>query len=673
MEGVRMSDRQPFVVPSIDEEDIDWACRILALPSFDEPRRDVLRSMEPLDVEACPGSGKTTLLVAKLAILASKWSDRRRGVCVLSHTNVARREIEERLGNTAAGQRLLSYPHFVGTIHGFINEFLALPWLRSKGIPVKMIDNEVCEGKRWRKIDSGTKQYLKKNWIDYDDYCVINTQYDVRRKNGEAFNFGTHTATYTALRNVCSMVAQEGYFCHDDMFVWAHDLVASIPHMIGYIRERFPLLFLDEVQDNSENQSNLLYSIFCEGDSSVIRQRFGDSNQAIYDYAEQHGATTDVFPHPSIRKDLPNSHRFGQQIADFADPLGLNPHGLQGQGPRLEKIRSDTSGKHAIFLFREGLSGQVIPAYGHYLLEIFSADEIAQGEFMAVGAVHKPPPDDKHNPRTVCNYWTDYDHTLSRSDPHLKSFVHYVEAGQAKSMATGESQHAVEKIAEAFLHLAGLIGSDFKSWKRRYRHRQVVELLRYNVAALEQYLNLVRLWAVNREKLSKQSWDNNPREQTEFIVHALCGEECNFDAVRDFLAWPDAGPSEVSDICEKPSDNVYRHKQDDGEVCIRLGSIHSVKGETHTATLVLETFYKVHHLDRLKAWILGLRRGGDGTNDSRLKLHYVAMTRPSHLLCMAMKKDSICDVDIKTLQQRGFRVGHVQDGGTIRWRSVASE
>ena len=113
--------------PAIEDLDIPWVCELLGLPATafsgadgTDPRLPVLRSMDTLDIEACPGSGKTTLLVAKLAILARKWTQSRRGLCVLSHTNVARREIETSLGNTAAGQRLLSYPHFIGTIHGFV-------------------------------------------------------------------------------------------------------------------------------------------------------------------------------------------------------------------------------------------------------------------------------------------------------------------------------------------------------------------------------------------------------------------------------------------------------------------------------------------------------------------------------------------------------------------------
>lgn len=102
---------QPFEPPQINDEDTAWAAQTLGLPADafsgpdgNDPRLQILKSVATLDVEACPGSGKTTLLVAKLAILARKWTDARRGICILSHTNVARREIESSLGFTHEGE-----------------------------------------------------------------------------------------------------------------------------------------------------------------------------------------------------------------------------------------------------------------------------------------------------------------------------------------------------------------------------------------------------------------------------------------------------------------------------------------------------------------------------------------------------------------------------------------
>jgi len=124
------------LIPEITDEDIDWVRNLMGLGVFDAPRRAFLVARTTLDVSACPGSGKTTLIVAKLAILARKWPHRTKGICVLSHTNVAREEIQRRLGDTVFGQRLLGYPHFIDTIHGFVNRFLALPWLNSNGYAV---------------------------------------------------------------------------------------------------------------------------------------------------------------------------------------------------------------------------------------------------------------------------------------------------------------------------------------------------------------------------------------------------------------------------------------------------------------------------------------------------------------------------------------------------------
>src|SRR5687768_16644869 len=100
-----MVGRSPFTYPEVSDRDVAWACDVLKLKAEafggadgNDPSLGILKSRIAIDVAACPGSGKTTLLVAKLAILARRWTARDQGICVLSHTNVARREIETRLG-----------------------------------------------------------------------------------------------------------------------------------------------------------------------------------------------------------------------------------------------------------------------------------------------------------------------------------------------------------------------------------------------------------------------------------------------------------------------------------------------------------------------------------------------------------------------------------------------
>lgn len=664
-----------FEAPEIADSAIAWACMVLGLPATafsgaegNDPRLPVLKSLDTVDIEACPGSGKTTLLVAKLAVLAGMWTEPRRGICVLSHTNVARRELETKLGSTAEGQRLLSYPHFIGTIHGFVNEFLAVPWLRSNGYPIEMIDNEVALGRRWRKLSAAIRAGLEKNGYDPNLLRVCDAGFGLGEIRWGKGTLGAQTATYQALQTACRQSAQEGYFCHDEMFVWAHDLMDKVPEVTAFLRQRFPLLFIDEVQDNSDAQSTLLQRVFTGGDGPVVRQRYGDANQAIYQYAGQtEEAATDPFPLEAIRTDIPNSFRFGQGVADLADPLALEPQGLQGKRPDPAAGESDTTGKHAIFLFDDGTIGRVLETYAAYLVEVFSTEELRQGTFTAVGAVHRPGAD-TNIPRSVGHYWQDYDHEIGRADPQPQSFVQYVSAGNKLSQMSGETHAMVEKIAEAVIRLARIGSPDFRPGSRKRKHRYVLELLEGKEAARTSYLNLVRGLAVDCAALTEDEWRDNQRPAIVRIVEGITGAAPAGREVDDFLGWGGgAAPAPAGEEAQRASDNVFRYPANDPLVSVRVGSIHSVKGETHTATLVLETFYYAHHLKALKPWLTGERAGrvdASAALQSRLKLHYVAMTRPARLLCLAMREDSVEGDDIVRLKGRGWRVGRVVAGGT---------
>jgi DNA helicase-2/ATP-dependent DNA helicase PcrA len=56
----------------------------------------------------------------------------------------------------------------------------------------------------------------------------------------------------------------------------------KVPGIVDVIRDRFPHLFMDKAQDNSEAQSSILHRIFMKLNSAFIRQRIGDENQAIF-------------------------------------------------------------------------------------------------------------------------------------------------------------------------------------------------------------------------------------------------------------------------------------------------------------------------------------------------------------------------------------------------------
>ncbi len=658
-----------FTPPEIKDDDIRWVSRLMNLPEKafygkdgTDPRHKVLKRMDTIDVAACPGSGKTTLLVAKLAILAEKWEHRTRGICVLSHTNAARREIETRLGNNSVGRRLLSYPHFIGTIHGFVDDFLALPWLRSQGYTIKLIDTEVCLKRRWSTLPPKIRSGLEKKHrgasilsIKSPDFNVGDIQWG---KNGV---LGRDTQTYRELQDTCRRSVEDGYFCYEEMFVWARHLMSIMPDLNQLIRDRFPLLFVDEAQDNSEDQSVILNRIFMQADRPVIRQRFGDSNQAIYGFNEGVGATTDAFPDDSTRVDLPSSHRFGQRIADFADPLGLISYtnGLKGLGPRNNLDSGAQEGPHTIFLFTENSIHRVLPAYGALLLETFSERELRDGSFTAVGQVHKDKGDD-HKPRHVGHYWSDYDSDLSRADPKPQTFIQYVMAGIAAAEKAGETYPAVNKISEGILRLSGMTEGRNSIPLPKHAHRHVLSLLEDHTGPREHYQKLTSEFTLKWRSLTQEEWEGVWRGFVCEIAGAVAGISPVNDEANHFLSWIDGlESSESRPEGPKRNDNYYRYSNNCKMVSIRLGSIHSVKGETHTAMLVLETFFYQHSLASIRDWLFGTNRGVNGSRarvQNCLKVHYVAMTRPAHLLCLAMKQDTLGEDCLEMLKQRGWQV-----------------
>lgn len=679
-----MNERLQFMPPQITNEDIAWTCDVLGLPTTafsgldgKDPRLEILGTNETLDIEACPGSGKTTLLVAKLAILSRKWTDPRRGICVLSHTNVARREIEHRLGNTAEGKRLLSYPHFVGTIHGFVNEFLSIPWLRSLGYPVRVIDNELCEQHRRRLLAlaqfSALARYVTQKEANgklnvMSKWRAASPVFSVLKEDGKPEFKDARKPAAKQLDSLAKKCVGDGYYRYEEMFMWGRDLLDKLPDTREAIRARFPMLFIDEVQDNSEEQSALLFQLFTEGDHPVIRQRFGDANQAIYQHAGQtDGATTDQFPDSRIRRDIPNSHRFGQEIGNLANPLALEFQNLIGCGPPRDTITSDMLGKHTIFLFNDQNIHRVVETYADYLQELFSEHELRKGTFTAIGGVHRPG-EDNNRPRFVGHYWPEYDHELTASEPKPKTFFQYVMAGRKFSHLSGEVHHVVEKVADGILRLARLSNPTANLGNRKRKHRYVLELLVDNPEARATYCDLVTFLAVEQGVPAAVDWASKWSVAITFLAGVIGGVQASPETANAFLDWPLADHQAPDGISSHERDNLFRYPAANPKVQIRVGSIHSVKGETHTATLVMETFYHGHHLKTLKPWLLRQRTGKGNEqvrNLSRLKQHYVAMTRPSHLLCLAMREDAFTSEELAQLKSISWRVARVSDSAAV--------
>jgi DNA helicase-2/ATP-dependent DNA helicase PcrA len=132
----------------------------------------------------------------------------------------------------------------------------------------------------------------------------------------------------------------------------------------------------------------------------------------------------------------------------------------------------------------------------------------------------------------------------------------------------------------------------------------------------------------------------------------------------EFLAWEDcSGATPVSGTKSViQSEGIYLHRAGDVLLPIRFDSIHGVKGETHAATLVVETFARQHDLKELLPVLTATRHGSELKDSARghCKRAFVGMSRPSHLLCLAISAEHVNDVQMTALGANGWKIVKVQ-------------
>lgn len=673
-----MADPQS-IIPEVSNEDVEWICGVMNLREFDRSRQEFISARTTLDVSACPGSGKTTLIVAKLAILAGKWPHRTRGICVLSHTNAAREEIQRRLRGTVVGQQLLSYPHFIDTIHGFVNRFLALPWLNSNGFPSATVDDDVTNAYRRGAITNleywQVENFLRQKHSGFDRIRIKDR--DLHFGLGDRpFPAGPNAVTHQIAKRAVEASSNAGYFCYDEMFIWANALLADSPAVSTWIQRRFPLVIIDEMQDTSALQVGILDSVFPRSGSEVALQRVGDPNQAVFDGTPDGSAATNSFPDYATCLQIPKSFRFGPQIAALASPFAVDavgPDGLQGSGPRVVGDAPDCC-PNTIFIFPDVSTEGVLDAYGQHVLSTFSDSALEQGDVAAVGAVHQDASEigagHAHFPKTVPHYWSGYSAEIARREPHPRTFIQYVRVAQAIVRDGRDLSPGVEKIASGLVRLARRAGSAELLGRRAPKHRALIEALATNVEATAAYRRLLRAFLIDWETQTRASWG---QWQADILTVAagLSGSGATPDTGDSFLVWDEHDPSLQAPAAASPQDagpNVYRVRNSAGRsVDIRLGSVHSMKGQTHLATLLLNTYWYDHSSKRMLPWLLGEKVNLNGAGDrdrTRMLQTYVAMTRPSHLVCLAIPRsvlgeDAALAGHVTTLRARGWQVADV--------------
>lgn len=437
------------------------------------------------------------------------------------------------------------------------------------------------------------------------------------------------TATYNDVLRVKQEITSLGYLTYHDAFAYARRYLTAYPRLADVISRRFSYVFIDEMQDTDGYQYELLESLF--RDRTII-QRFGDPRQTIYGHKSQNA---EPVWNPGQDHAIRSSRRLSPSISRLSQSICSEPLEIHGN----EELPTHP---HTVILFDQRTIENVLPQFGR----IIRRENLSNGPFKAVGAVGRP---NQNQARlSITSYWPSFQKRQLHSranDP----FWGTISQVHSTIRSKGNFSDAYLLLVKAFTEVlrlgqfqtAGgrlftpstLLNSIHEKGEHHYDQFQTFLLT--ICETLYQSNSLDIDFVVNQVKhfIGVIGFTLDARIEDELRVR---GQQLPADQPAD-----GNGP------------NIYVHEEN---IQIEINTIHSVKGQTHQATLVMETYYRNNDLPTILPYLVGGQKKNPGVTILYrfLPLIYVACTRPSHLLCLAMDKGHISEEDKDHISRHGW-------------------
>lgn len=607
--------------------------------SFDRPRRKILLdNKNPFQVQACPWSGKTTLLVAKLMFLAQTLDFSKERICVLTHTNIAVDEIKKKIEKHRNKPwyrefinnvyKLFDYPNHIGTIQVFLNKYLWIPWYEKKyWFRPNAIDDDRIKAYLTKRLEHST--FLNKNPNKKEN--IINANFDIFSLSFDRdINIKPSAITYKRLIATKKQQIEEyRYLKFKEIDYFSLKYLQESENIKSLLQNRFKYVFLDEIQDTHSLHTQILNTLY-EWWNNII-QWFWDYNQEIFNSDRAEKWEFIIFWR--VENQINNSLRLSSTIAENVKNVSIKPQELKWITWRDIPIyfiifeRNNTEKVVDKFI-------EIICKYEQEFLDIKEDDLI----FKAVWWIGKDKEEWKLN---IQSYWKKYNNwKVSKSKTSLFSYFQKIDFKDFKnSWYVLYKENIVNGILHAFNYDKDnqilFDYTDKKSGQIKKKHFSKTTFLEY----LKQN-DLHSEFQRNIYEFSRQiqsdilDWDN--------VRRYMLLLEIDWKKIKDWDFFQKyAIPIWIPNVSK---DNRYPDKGFkiwDRETTIQFATIAKVKWETHTWTLVLDTTYSSETTNRiLQFWEKEKEYTKWWDIAKSLTNYYVAITRATHLLCIAICKDN---------------------------------
>lgn len=666
--------------------------------TFDEAERiKFINYNETCDLLAVPGSGKTTVLLAKLYAMSKQLPfNNGSGILVLSHTNAAVDEIESKLKTNCP--KLFEYPNFVGTVQGFVNKFLASPANCLKyGSYITKNDNDIYlnEVKRfyyslqWSQNNSAVKNlknvlYGKANTNkgnistneknDNTISLIYHLKFDFENrklmygdKNTTLYKFGgSANHHYLELESWKENLLMNGMLNYSDSFYLAKWAMNNYPKIKEQIQNRFKYVFIDEMQDLEETQIELIDSIFAKGEGKTVIQRIGDINQAIYNSGKKVKIECDWKTRNEYY--LTGSNRLTKQVSELVNSFTLDSKNGKFIVDGKKVLPNGDIPPHLI-LFTDATKNKLKDKFEQlvYDYKLVDTDEAKYG-YKIIGWTGER---ENEADGKLCL------HSIFGFTKELKTFKEdYNTLSKYLQLFDSEKKtlEAVRKsILNAFINILRLEGKKLektvrgKKFDRYYTKSDLIEFIKaYNqegdyLNACEGFKGKLFIWCF---ELVTQK--NHQTIYAEIVVFINAELKTWFDlslSSAEIIEFVGTRFTEVRSGLTKVETVIAS----DDKPNIEIETVHSVKGQTHCATMYVETSYFTYETKKPKiidaltkqshGFVIGQKKGKtevDARGKEALKMMYVGFSRPTHLLCFAALNDNIGDTT--TFESAGWKI-----------------
>ncbi|WP_301358031.1 UvrD-helicase domain-containing protein [Enterococcus spodopteracolus] len=573
---------------------------------FSQEQKEVLQSNGSYNIVAGPGSGKTTVLTAKIAnlLLNRKYMDK--GICLITHTNVA---VEEVIGSLRkVGINSVEYPNVIGTIQEFFNYFFSIKAFKilSGRQKIRILDDEDYKVKL-EPIFRSCVDWYEDEW-NIPNLKKQNVCLKVNEKGCVYFTNDAKISYQSQLNDCLERLFYNGFVTnHQCLELSEWYINRHIIPLSKALEERFSYIILDEAQDTSVLQYSLLNKLTCK--TNIKFQKYGDPYQSLYSIYERD--SRDAWsPNFEVSmgvqvKEIAETTRFGTTICNVVKNVCMENY---------DHFRSL----------------EIVDSLSPYFLVFESKEELI----------------------------IKYKKLIKKCEETNESFKDC----QKKDVIVSDMHANLERYFPSYT-------KEKKSQTFiKYNYHSLFNYLvnKFSVIYQKSRSEMKLFLTEDKEKsklssilLKELSYSNVNKIKVEDILSRIIVEVTNVDVkqlAKEIIC-------QVNNIKKNNMEDLDKNEK------YVLNTIHGVKGETHRSTMLIMdsslNYGSTNNNDffhLIKPFLIGSRFNYDSHQDkdkikSILKLAYVALSRPKYLIIIAIpQKDITLDYKMKLIENSWIEI-----------------